>query len=270
MGCSWSREEDSLEPEIIVERVELSLGFRAYTSIDIDKNFRRYTDSEVITQEKLQKSLAELSMGFSEDKKSFFDHFIAEKKGSQTAFSAILVRTVGILLSKGSKTVKLRLLFEIYDISIKKKLSSEELQALIKNIIFISLRAVPEYAEHCYPNNKKLGPLVKYFQDIEEFILSFFSNIVKKEPDLRMPDLIKLFENERLRILLSPQKLRKYSIENETEMRVFYTDSQNADVATQCHISSEFPQGYTRYPYKAHKVGRKSDRGFSLPASHLK
>lgn len=229
MGCVDSREETrsssqssepkTSEPQLIGEHfyslTEKSLGFDKIHSRELDNLFHRYSYASEISKENFNKISVKLKADLSV-LAAFFDQF-KEKSDNNTKltmYNTIKLSTLGILLGKCDEMEKARLLFRNYDPETEQILKIDSVIAMVRDILFVCLEAIPKYAVVLYPNDTKLKSQSNRLSSLQKSVsIHFVLVLIKKRQFITYEQFLQCFLEEDVRLLLNPEALRKHCVD---------------------------------------------------------
>ncbi|OMJ94120.1 hypothetical protein SteCoe_2752 [Stentor coeruleus] len=235
MGCVDSREETQStsqsaeskkpEPQLIGEYLysltEKSLGFDKILSRELDNLFHRYSYASEISEENFKKVSIKLKIDLS-TVAVFFDQFKEKSaNGMKLAmYNTIKLSTLGILLGKCDEMEKARMLFRNYDPDTEQILRIETVIAMIRDILFVCLEAIPKYAVVLYPDDTKLKSQSNRLCSLQKSVsVHFVLIMLKKRQFITYEQFLQCFSDEEIRILLNPEVLRKHCVDIGFKLR---------------------------------------------------
>lgn len=237
--CCYARESVTSFPvEDLIVTAELMLKLHSIESKTIDRMFYRYSTNKHLSRNQFLQVCKKLGIQLeSKEIKSFFHQFYNQKTKN---FNVKQLSTLGILLGKGTKDMKIRLLFENYDENTNFKMSREELSQMFDDISIISFKYLPTYAlEFATPEAKSV--IKKYIKDLMNMkasVIKFYVNLVFDEEgidEIEMKIFAKILKDSKVVCMLNPGLFRKYTLEifNSIEKAVkavnYILDEKNAD-----------------------------------------
>lgn len=228
MGCSESRElpkESHQKAKNINEsensilnlciKTERSLQISQFSSEELDNYFHRYSYSEEITIENLNK--VSHIIGFDTlSKEPFYAQFIINKLAVRQSLilNSRRICTLSIILGRGEESEKLRLLFKNYDLDANKNLDKKEILLLIDDVLWVFLKAVPQYTKSLELENNFLADGVAKMERAHEHIKSeLFSRFLDRETSVTIESYMKRFNKNDLKIILYPNRIRHFALE---------------------------------------------------------
>ena len=237
--CCYARESVTSFPvEDLIATAELMLKLHSIESITIDRVFYRNSFNKHLNKNQFIQVCKNLGIQLgSKENKLFFSQFY--NHGTKN-FNVKQLSTLGILLGKGTKDVKIRLLFENYDENTNLKMSREELSQMFNDIAIISFKYLPIYAlEFAAPEAKSM--IKRYIQDLMNMktsVIKFYVNLVFEDDDIEeieMKMFLKILKDSKVVCMLNPGLFRKYtleifsSIERAVKAVNYILDEKNAD-----------------------------------------
>ncbi|CAG9322439.1 unnamed protein product [Blepharisma stoltei] len=167
MGCIRDKAKWELEESFVIDAQD-KLGFSRFSSDQLVKTFHRYSPEFHLQQHQLEQAFAELGISLSEEKAQFYNKFkeipvesqyyrLLQRKRTlqedrEVQYSTKKLVSMGIILSKSKPKEKLQSLFFDYDIDISSKLSEEEIETMISNVVEISFNYLPSLAAIYHPD----------------------------------------------------------------------------------------------------------------------
>lgn len=238
-GYCYSRDSvTSIPIEDLITTSELMLKLHALESTTIDRLFYRYSTNKHLTKSQFSQVCNKLGIDLeSKEMKSFFFQFY-NSKGRY--FEAKQLSTLGILLGKGTKETKIRLLFENYDENINFKMSREELSEMFNDISIISFKYLPNHALNVVSQEARSAIKI-YSQDLMNMkasVIKFYVNLVFDEEgieEIEMSMFFKILKDSKIVSILNPGLFRKYtlgifsSIEKAVKAVNYILDETKAD-----------------------------------------
>jgi Ca2+-binding EF-hand superfamily protein len=135
MGCSESRGTRPEEAYLI--RAQHTLGFGSHRAAFIDQVIRKYSTGQVVNDSHLQSICRTLDIHTTnyDLNSSITTAFSTLRNPEGLKLKPLLV--LGILCGTGSNQEKAQLLFEVYDEENERQLSSQRLNSLISDLLFV-------------------------------------------------------------------------------------------------------------------------------------
>lgn len=159
----------------------------------------------------LKKAL--ISIGVYNKKRLDFYSMLQEKDSINTNNKYYRVEaliSLSILIGESTKSEKIKLLYETYSIKGSRGIGKENIIRLLNDLLFISLKAIPE---SCLLLNDNCKTLKIYVSNIESSFQSFFhqsvNEILEKKDEMEFEEFKNKFKNSFIKKLLSPSKSRK-------------------------------------------------------------
>ena len=216
-GYCYSRDSvTSIPIEDLITSSELMLKLHALDSTDIDRMFYRYSTNKHLSKNQFSQVCNKLGIQLkSKEMQSFFYQFYNPKA---KYFEAKKLSTLGILLGKGTKETKIKLLFQNYDENTNLKMSREELSEMFNDISLISFKYLPNHALNIVSQEAK-SAIKNYSQDLMNMkasVINFYVNLIFDEEcidEIEMSMFIKILKDSKKVSLLNPGLFRKYTLE---------------------------------------------------------
>lgn len=212
MGCAhgfqYGREES------LVQDFEDSLNFSSTKSRDFDIYFYKHSKNFKLTEKQFLAVMEELNIDVTESisrpskTKLLFEKFIQDELYDKRAMASL-----GIMLGKGSLEDKVKILFLNYDIEISDTLDPKEIKVMITDILEIALVHIPKTAKACLGDSSLSSSLKKYCYKLNRYkseLADYYQKLLIKDYniEIKLEDFVSMFENENIRDLLYPSKLR--------------------------------------------------------------
>jgi hypothetical protein len=211
MGCGDSR--DSLTTgESLVYSAERSLGLHTCSSRTLDNAFSRVATGSDITQQNLELCLQSLK-GAVTYETLFYKHFLNHQTHIYHRYSALRLKTLGILLGNSIEREKCKLLFQCYDRDANRFISEAEMKYMIDTIVLISLDFIPDFAMQ-KNRNDELKTLGFFLKGSQTKIVSYFMSSFNNKKEIRLKMFQDLIMNTDAKVLLKPEDLRNFAIKN--------------------------------------------------------
>ena len=208
MGCCSSRVpswDESLESNILTE-LERSLGYYNYTSKEMNEKFHQFSVEGKIHSSNFKELCSSLSLKF--DK--FSDLYSKFADGS--AYILKKLTCLGVLLGRGEAEEKLTILFENYQNSNSKTMTSEKLKEMLDHLAFVSCSVIPGYAASQNKENEELKLYVSNLLLISNVMVNQLAQIILEDkPEISLDELIKCFKrNSDVENIVNSNRLREY------------------------------------------------------------
>lgn len=138
MGCSWNRQNTSLE-EMCLENEEKILGYSNNDVATIDMVLRKHSYLGRLNKKQMSLAAAKLNLTITNSRGHFkiYEFYNAFKLPDEYDLSLLLV--AGILLGQGAPDTKAKLLWEIYDVEGTEELGKDELYTMLQDMCNIAL-----------------------------------------------------------------------------------------------------------------------------------
>ena len=219
MGCCCYKRveiESSLEDSIFF-KLENQIGLKHKDSYYIDRVVHRHSYNNTMSQTQFKKAISELAI----DSEKPLDFF--EKLKEDGKYQTKRINCLGILLGRGGISLKVKLLFQNYDLDTSGTLCRPEIEAMISDIVTLTCKIIPEYALSQNLENAKLNDYVlklDWFSGI--LIKHFVSMVLENRGEINLDEFQQLFTDRVIMNLLRTKQLREYAF------RLYYEIAQPA------------------------------------------
>ncbi|OMJ91072.1 hypothetical protein SteCoe_6430 [Stentor coeruleus] len=212
MGCAYGFQYG--HEESLIQDFEDSLNFSSILSKDFDIYFYKHCKNFKLTEKQFVAVMEELNIDITEsisrpsNNKLLFEKFIQDELYDKRAMASL-----GIMLGKGSLEEKVKILFLNYDIEISDSLDPKEIKVMITDILEIALVHIPKTAKTCINNINESKSLKKYCFKLNKYkaeLAEYYKKLLIKDynVEIKVDDFVAMFENENIRALLYPSRLR--------------------------------------------------------------
>jgi Ca2+-binding EF-hand superfamily protein len=230
---------DTVLGETMIAKAEEDLGITYLNAESADMALSSINSSGKIYQHELEELYLKLNLDSTLIIQAL-NFFPFKKEGNYTVQCEKHLRTLFILLGKGEKDLKLRLLFRLYARESKSSITTNELTEMIQNLLLISLVCIPDFALSKYGKRVNLNPIVNILNGSRHRI---FKNCIDKFQffkTMKCKFIIKLFKDEPISMLLEPNELRSYAIADyERRIQGIKNDGLNASESAMKEAASE-------------------------------
>lgn len=141
MGCTWNRQDTSLE-EMSLGNEEKFLGYHRNNVSNVDMIFRKHSYLGKLNKKQLTQAASKLNLNITNSRghMRIYEFYNSFKMPNEYDLNMLLV--AGILLGDGRPDTKSKLLWEVYDISGTEELDKEVLYEMLQDICNIALDRV--------------------------------------------------------------------------------------------------------------------------------
>ena len=215
MGCSGSRgslsegvEDNFLDP------FEKQLGYSSIATKEMDAIFHRYSLNNCMNYYQLTKALTAAGIRF-DNLKRFYGRFNLNTTESSylDSYSTLNLNCIGIVLGKGTVEMKVKILFQTFDVEATKVLGLDKLLMLLDSVLSIALFEIPQY---CANAHKREDSLYKYLLSLivsrRKVLENFFDLFTHTNHEITYKEFENTFANNKLAAkLFSTRELRLYA-----------------------------------------------------------
>lgn len=237
MGCSTSKFEldDNLNSSI--DSVEKTLPLSRVSLKSLESLILKLNLTPTISSSQILHLCHKLDLSLS-SKESLIFHYM--KNSNQKELSTSKVLTLLIILGKGSKRKKIRLLFKVYSIWTDDVLVNENIRQMVVNIFEISVEHLLKFSmiyEKTIPDDDLQEYLNKMTYEKNLIIIYFTSLINQSQKTLDYIQFSWAFNRQELNVILKPKLVRmlSYKMSKKSEK------SRDSDEET-CVTISDFDQ----------------------------
>ncbi|CAG9322213.1 unnamed protein product [Blepharisma stoltei] len=216
MGCVDSKSSISIEERAIMIAEE-ELGYGNKYSRDVDFVHRKYSVSGLINAEQWRDiSNSLLIKSENTPRNAKIEDFFSSFKSIDGKLPLRSLLIIGVLLSEGRASDKARLLFEIYDIKNQKSLPKSIIQALVDEMLDISINKLPILVcPHHVANEDEVKKYLKDLRGYQEvsktaIIARFLGTGEGEEQEISLSVFVKNFEDGVTARLLTAHGLREF------------------------------------------------------------
>ena len=138
MGCSWNRQDTSLE-EMCLENEEKILGYSNNNVVTIDMVLRKHSYLGRLNKKQMSQAAAKLNLNVSNSKGHMKIYQFYNSFKLPDEFDLRLLLVAGILLGQGAPDLKAKLLWEIYDVEGNEEMGKDMLYTILQDMCNIAL-----------------------------------------------------------------------------------------------------------------------------------
>lgn len=230
MGCTHSSLifEKSVEENLLLP-FEKALGFGAIECQILDSIFHRYSLDQHLTLNQFSKALKTANLNLS-ILKEFCESFneVTVKTPFDKLYSTTKLNCLGVLLSKGTISSKIHVLFQNYDIEANKKISKGKILLMLDTLVAISLEIIPNFLSKSIPKKRSLRKYIRYLKVGHTQVLdNMFKAFVFTTNEITYQEFYDKFSGKEMKKFLNPRKLRIYAFRIAKELEQSDNDLQN-------------------------------------------
>ena len=261
MGCCCHKRIEINLPleDSIFSPTEDEIGLKSIDSYLFDRVIHRYSYNNEMSKAQFKKATSELSIT---SKKSL--KFLKRLKETDTHRTTKL-NCLGILLGQGILSLKIKLLFQNYDLDTKGILTQKEVEIMLSDMISLSCRVIPEYALSQNRNNITLSNYVFKLRRFSNVLIKHYvTKIMENREEIDLVEFEKLFKDVIIVHLLRTRQLRNYA------MRLYGEISEPAEIVMRSltQIENENSQVYkiiARIERSKTAIVKSSSNSFNFP-----
>jgi hypothetical protein len=211
MGCCEFQAKSATLAESIIAKAEKKLGISSLNVETTDYELSVLNSSGKIYQNQLEQLFRILKL----DSKlilQVLSFFPFKQEGNYAFQSEKRLRALFILLGRGQKDQKLKLLYKLYASESKSSISVEELTRMIEDLLLISLVCIPEFALSIYGDKFNITSMVYILISSMQRLLADCLKKIGFLREIRCSSVISLFRTDRVGMLLEPNRLRSFAL----------------------------------------------------------